>query len=689
MHISHEEAWAKTNVMDGGHKANATVHVLVIGDDHDHIASELTRDMAQAFPNLCIDRIDGPHLVETYDRTLRPNDHVVLGMLTSEVTDLDSVIEDIAQLPLFEFTQWSVATTKPTHDDLTRAINSGRLASIVTKPWTVPVVLGQSYSVMVRYLQREGRNRQQIIDLIGPPPPTAVQGPLLEGMHHNETEVVRELLAGVERVLGHRPRLKVPAGTELTRQGEPVSAVHLVLEGHVSLHRDSMAGEVLAHHATSGPLIGLIALARGESAFFTSITTTPSRVVRLTNEQLQLALGAEPELARVLAALAIQSLTRRLMRAEDLHLENAMLAEDLEQQRGQLAETLETLEATREELVERARFAMLGELSAGIAHELNNPVTALVRSAEHLSEDVDRLLAHSPAMARAKEAITGALEAPPRSTSVERAQIAEILPVVGGDRQLARRLVRAGIVDPQVATRFAGADGAEELAAVEAGSRVGTSLRAVLSAGDRVIELTQSLKGYARPDTEQFREIDVRAGLDDVLRLTKHRLRGINVECEYEDVPYIRAHPGKLQQVWTNLLVNAAEALDDEIGDVAKAQADLAAGTQLPEGTKLVPARGEAEPAIWAKVSHDLDTVIVEIHDNGPGIPPHLVEKIFEPHFTTKAGRVRYGLGMGMSISRSIVEDIGGVLTVCSTPGDTTIRVALPVVVETTEMIGK
>ena len=246
-----------------------------------------------------------------------------------------------------------------------------------------------------------------------------------------------------------------------------------------------------------------------------------------------------------------------------------------------------------------------------------------------------------------------ALTAPPRSTSVERALMKELLPVVG-DRTLARRLVRAGVQ---------GADGARALAqipggidAYEAGARLGGSLRSVLAAGDRVIELTQSLKGYARPDAEDLKPVDVREGIDDVLRLTAHRVRGIRIDCDYEDVPPVRAHPAKLQQVWTNLIVNAAEAIEDENADLVAA----------------------AEARIRITVRPTPEGVSVTIHDNGPGIDPGIVDKIMEPHFTTKAGRVRFGLGMGMSIVRSIIADHGGTLTIDSHPGSTIMRISLP-----------
>lgn len=658
---------ARTDVCSGGHRRGHPIHLLVVGDNSRSIAAPVTRDLADAFPGLCLDRVEGVADLADYGASLRVGDHVLMGLVTSEVDDIDALIDRAGAIPALRGMQWVVVTDAAEHRDLTRCMQSGALSSVLKSPWTLPLLAGQAYSTMVRYLRGCGYSESQIRFLIADPPPFAVQGPLLEGLDRDEREVVMELLAGVERVLGHRPRLVVPGGTQLVTQGEPVWAVYLVLDGRVSLHRDSARGEVLAHLASSGPLIGLVSLARAENAFFTGTTMGEATLVRLTTEQLQIVISEDPSIGATLTALAIRSLTRRLMRAEDLHLENAMLAEDLEAQKEALAATLEDLRATRAELVERARFAMLGELSAGIAHELNNPVTALVRAAKHLHEDVDAVLA-SPAAASSREAMARALTAPPRSTSVERALIKELLPVVG-DRTVARRLVRAGVQ---------GADGARALAripggidAYEAGARLGGALRSVLAASDRVIELTQSLKGYARPDTEDLRPVDVRDGIDDVLRLTAHRVRGIRIDCDYEDVPPVYAHPAKLQQVWTNLIVNAAEAIEDECAD--KAAAAERDGT-IPE----LPARGEADALIRITVRPAEGGVSVTISDNGPGIDPGIVDKIMEPHFTTKAGRIRFGLGMGMSIVRTIIADHGGCLAIDTHPGSTIMRILLP-----------
>ena len=658
---------ARTDVRSAGHRAGYPIHMLVVGDDSRHIAAPVTRDLAHAFPGLCLDRVDGISDLVAYEAGLRPGDHVLMGLVTSEVPDIDELIDHAATIPVLERVQWVVVTDNAEHRDLARCMQSGALSSVLKAPWTVPLLAGQAYSTMVRYLSGCGYSQRQIRALIQDPPPFAVQGPLLEGLDRDEREVVMELLAGVERVLGQRPRLIVPEGTQLVTQGQPVGAVYLVLDGQVSLHRDSPQGEVLAHLATSGPLIGLVSLARAEDAFFTGETASEATVVRLTTEQLQIVISEDPSIGATLTALAIRSLTRRLMRAEDLHLENAMLAEDLEAQKQALAATLEDLRATRAQLVERARYAMLGELSAGIAHELNNPVTALVRAAKHLHEDVDSVLG-SPAAASSREAMSRALAAPPRSTSVERALVKEILPVVG-DRTLARRLVRAGVQGAEGAAALAQIPGGID--AYEAGARLGGSLRSVLAASDRVIELTQSLKGYARPDAEDLKAVDVREGIDDVLRLTAHRVRGIRIECDYEDVPLVRAHPAKLQQVWTNLIINAAEAIEDET-------ADLIAAAEGAGGVPELPARGDAEALIRITVRPTPEGVSVTVCDNGPGIDPAIVDKIMEPHFTTKAGRVRFGLGMGMSIVRSIVADHGGSLVIDSHPGSTTMRISLP-----------
>lgn len=631
--------------------------ILVIGDGSDGIAATLVEDLTGAFSHIevrsmaDIDGIDAECAYLARSRT-----RLVLGFVTSEVGSLDRAFEALKAYPCTQHNEWVVVTRSRTHTDMSRALASGLLASVISVPWTLPTLVAQSYGAITRLLLRYEMNEAERERIAGPVPDNAVRGPVLFGLDHSEREVLNDLLAGAERVLGPRPILEVGPHTDLTTQGQPVRAVHLVLDGHVALHRDSDQGDILLHHATSGPLIGLVSLARGENAFFTSTTTTPVKVVRLTNEQLQLVIAEDPPMAATLAALAIQSLARRLVRAEYLHIENRVLVDDLRH--------------TRAELVERARYAMLGELSAGIAHELNNPITAVDRAADHLRDDITTLMDsayadHDPSdkLRAAHEAMTRALDAHPRSTADERRLVSEFMSELRVSRQVARRLVRAGVHDVATARPLVAASAPPSyMTMVETGAQIGSSLRSLTVAAGRVVQLTDSLKGYARPDGTDARIVDVREGIEDVLRLTAHRLRHVEVLRDFEGEPLVVGHPAKLEQVWTNVLVNAAEAFEDE--DEADAYAQ--------------PARGDEPPSITVSARTAGPDVVVDIVDNGPGIPASVLAKMFEPHFTTKSGRVRYGLGMGMSICRSIITDAGGTINVASQPGRTQVTIRLP-----------
>ncbi len=160
-----------------------------------------------------------------------------------------------------------------------------------------------------------------------------------------------------------------------------------------------------------------------------------------------------------------------------------------------------------------------------------------------------------------------------------------------------------------------------------------------------------ALKSYSYLDRDAVLEIDVRGGLDDTLLILKQKLDGIDVTRDYPDDPVtIRAHAGELNQVWTNLIDNAADALAE-------------AGTTAP--SIVVRAREEDGGAV------------VEVEDNGPGIPADIRDRVFDAFFTTKPPGS--GTGLGLDISYGIVvHRHGGEITVESEPGRTVFRVTLP-----------
>ena len=135
---------ARTDVRAGGHRVGHPIHLLVCGDDSRSIAAPVTRDLAHAFPGLCLDRIDGIEDLAAYDASLNPGDHVLMGLVTSEVADIDALIDRAGTIPALRRMQWVVVTDRLEHRDLVRCIQSDALASVLTSPWTGPLLAGQA-----------------------------------------------------------------------------------------------------------------------------------------------------------------------------------------------------------------------------------------------------------------------------------------------------------------------------------------------------------------------------------------------------------------------------------------------------------------------------------------------------------------------------------------------------------------
>jgi two-component system, NtrC family, sensor kinase len=574
---------------------------------------------------------------------------VPLVVVTSSVGSVDDTVAVLDRSTVFAAARIALVTDRRVHDDVAGAVDRDRLDAVVAVPWTAGALAGHARSQIARWF-REHRPDDPRTGLLVTPEGRPLERPdseFLREMELDADDVTRQMLASIERVLGPRPRLRLPAGVRITHQDQPVDAVLMVLRGGVALDRATRVGDLRLHHASTGPVVGLLSLAHQRRAFFTARTTTEVEVVHLSIEQLDRSLREDPDLGAALAAVSIRALARRLRRAEQLQVEKIELNRTLDGERQRLREALTALEQARMDLVAQARFATLGELAAGIAHELNNPVAALERAASYLAEDLAQVLATHPQGELADVALRSARDRPPRSTAEER-RLRRSLEPVTEDRDLARRLVAAGVSDPDTARQVLAAD-ADLLGLLEAAAGIGGAVRNLELASRRVTDLVSSLRSYARPDGDPLDDVDVHAGLDDTLRLTAYQLRGIDVERRYGELPPLRCHPAQLDQVWTNLLVNAADSL---------------AGSGRITITTDRP---------------DDEHVRVRIVDDGPGIDPEVLPRVFEPRFSTKQGTVRFGLGLGLGIAKRVVDDHGGRLTLTSEPGRTEACVVLPV----------
>jgi signal transduction histidine kinase len=481
-----------------------------------------------------------------------------------------------------------------------------------------------------------------------------LQRSFLSDRERSDADVEAEMIAELDRTVGPLPRHTVPEGTVVLEAGQEVSGIRIIIRGRVKLTRRVGDEETMFHSRTSGRVVGITAMARGRPAYFTATTTMETTYLEVSSQQLDDALQMSSTLAVHLVTVLLRSMARRNVRSIELRARVGQLAAELEQERDGLAEALTRLRNTQARLVESEKMATLGQLVAGVAHELNNPVAALERAAGFLQTDVAVTAPAGEAGRRARDALQRGLELGSMTTAEERAARHSLKAELGDDA-LARKLVRIGITDAKTyRSLMSGVEDVDaELETQQLYYRIGTSLKSIDRSSDRIARLVQSLRSYARPGGAQREKFDVRTGLEESILLLGHERLGVDLQRHYGDVPLVCGSPAEMNQVWTNLMVNALQAME--------------------ESPRLDVRVDSPEPRI----------VRVRIIDNGPGIPDANIEKIFEPSFTTKAGRVAFGLGMGLQIAKDIVVNHGGTIEVESEPGRTCFTVRLPAVVET------
>ncbi len=426
---------------------------------------------------------------------------------------------------------------------------------------------------------------------------------------------------------------ELKAGDVLTAKGTQVEGLFVLLSGHLAMMVDRGAGPHKIMEWREGDVTGMLPYSRIVSPPGDSVAQEASTILAIHRDHLREMIGECYEITSILVHRMVDR--ARAFTSSELHDE---------------------------------KMISLGKLSAGLAHELNNPAAAIERDAAILegrlqdSERAARMLGASrlsdpqlaavdAVRAACASAVVQVVRSPVEEAEREEA-IADWLADHGLDSNLAQELAETPVTMEALDLVAGAVDGPAldvTLRSAAAGCSVHRLASEIQEAAVRISGLVAAIKGFTHMDQASVVEpVNLIQGLSNTVTVlkSKARAKSVSVVVEVEpDLPRVSGFAGELNQIWSNLLDNAIDAVADS---------------------------GRVE----VLATHERQRAVVRIIDNGPGIPEKIRERIFDPFFTTKP--VGLGTGLGLDIVRRLVRHNDGEISVESQPGRTEFRVVLP-----------
>jgi len=420
----------------------------------------------------------------------------------------------------------------------------------------------------------------------------------------------------IDWFIGQSNELALDPDQIYVHEGDPADAMFVVLEGQLQF-RGELAGALITTVYKSGDVTGALPFSRMKNFPVTGRALTRSRVLRFPATLFPALVQKMPELAGRLVGL-MSDRVREVTRIEQ----------------------------------QRDRLAALGKLSAGLAHELNNPASAAKRAASQLRASLkqikdashqlgarDLTAAQKTEIEKLENSLIQKNDPPPDILTISTLedQLDAVLRSHGQNDlwQLSANLARKGARPELLESVFASLDPDTARAAL------------VENSTSRISDLVRAIKEYTFMDQAPVQNVDIVKSLETTLIILNHKLkRGVEVERDYQPVPLlVDSFGSELNQVWTNIIDNAIDAM-------------------------------HGKGKLRVHTYRDDSCVVVEIGDNGPGIPADIQPRIFEPFFTTKG--VGEGTGLGLDTVQRIVKKHRGNIQFSSKPGDTRFQIFLP-----------